>query len=93
MQCLQANAVLQEMSKLNSSWKLNLNVIEREFVFKDFKNAFSFMTAVAAIAERLNHHPEWTNIYNTVIIKLNTHELGCLTELDFTFAREIDVLI
>lgn len=92
MQCLQANEVLTEMNKLNSSWKFNLNVIEREFVFKDFKNAFSFMTTVAAIAERLNH-PEWTNIYNTVIIKLNTHELGCLTELDFTFAQEIDVLI
>lgn len=80
------------MQSLNSFWKLNGNWIERRFIFSDFKDAFSFMTDVAAIAERLQHHPDWTNNYNIVKLKLNTHEMGCLTELDFIFAREIDLL-
>lgn len=92
MKCLNADEVLKQMTVLNPLWKLSANAIERKFVFKDFSNAFSFMTAVAAIAEKLNHHPDWTNNYNTVIIKLNTNDLGCLTELDFIFAREIDIL-
>ncbi|MEO0066874.1 MAG: hypothetical protein RI983_2200 [Bacteroidota bacterium] len=92
MKCLNNDEVLTQMSFLNSSWELVENTLVRQFVFKDFKNAFSFMTAVAAIAEKLNHHPDWTNNYNTVIIKLNTSDLGCLTELDFIFAREIDIL-
>ena len=92
MKCLNADEVLKQMTVLNPLWKLSANAIERKFVFKDFSNAFSFMTAVAAIAEKLNHHPDWTNNYNTVIIKLNTNDLGCLTEFDFIFAREIDIL-
>ncbi|WP_026763063.1 4a-hydroxytetrahydrobiopterin dehydratase [Sediminibacterium salmoneum] len=92
MKCLNADEVIKHMTVLDPSWELHVNAIQRKFVFKDFKNAFSFMSAVAAIAEKLNHHPDWTNNYNTVIIKLNTNDLGCLTELDFIFAREIDIL-
>lgn len=92
MKCLNNDEVLTQMGFLNASWELVENKIVRQFVFKDFKSAFSFMTAVAAIADKLNHHPDWNNNYNTVIIKLNTFDLGCLTELDFIFAREIDLL-
>lgn len=92
MKCLNNDEVLTQMGFLNASWELVEKTIVRQFVFKDFKSAFSFMTAVAAIADKLNHHPDWTNNYNTVIIKLNTFDLGCLTELDFIFAREIDLL-
>jgi len=92
MKCLNADEVLEQMAILHPLWKLSTNAIERKFVFTDFKNAFSFMTKVAVIAEKLNHHPEWINNYNTVMIKLNTQDLGCLTELDFIFAREIDLL-
>lgn len=92
MKCLNNDEVLTQMGFLNASWELVENTIVRQFVFTDFKSAFSFMTAVAAIADKLNHHPDWNNNYNTVIIKLNTFDFGCLTELDFTFAREIDLL-
>jgi len=92
MKCLNSDELQIQMSLLNPSWELKANTIVSKFLFKDFKNAFSFMTKVAVIAEKLNHHPEWINNYNTVMIKLNTQDLGCLTELDFIFAREIDLL-
>jgi len=62
----------------------------RVFVFKDFTQAFGFMTQVALQAERRNHHPEWGNIYNKVQITLTTHELGGLSQRDVELARAID---
>lgn len=62
----------------------------REFVFRDFAEAFAFMTQVALAAERLEHHPDWTNRWNRVEITLSTHESGGLTEHDISLAREID---
>ena len=64
--------------------------ISRTFTFKNFSEAFAFMTRSALAAEKLDHHPEWSNIYNTVEVKLNTHDAGGLTALDFDLARKMD---
>jgi 4a-hydroxytetrahydrobiopterin dehydratase len=82
--------ILERLAFLNQSWELKSDSIEREFVFKDFVQAFAFMTSVAANAETLNHHPDWTNVYNKVTIELTTHDAGGLTVLDFELASIID---
>ena len=63
--------------------------ISRTFVFKNFSEAFGFMTRAALAAEKLDHHPEWSNVYKTVEVRLNTHDAGGLTELDFELARRM----
>ncbi len=76
------------------TWKESDSALEREFTFADFPQAFAFMTRVAFIAEELNHHPEWSNVYNRVSIRLTTHDAGNLvTDLDRTMAAEIDALV
>ncbi len=75
-------------------WQEINNKLVKEFEFKDFKVAFAFMTKVATIAEELKHHPEWTNIYNKVTIKLSTHDAGdIVTEKDKELAGAIDKLL
>jgi 4a-hydroxytetrahydrobiopterin dehydratase len=64
--------------------------MSKDFVFKNFKAAFAFMTRVAQKAEELQHHPDWQNIYNKVFITLNTHEAGGITALDLQLAALID---
>ena len=64
--------------------------ISRQLKFKDFRTAFSFMTHIALIAERMDHHPEWFNVYNRVEIKLSTHDAGGLTRLDVELAKSVD---
>ena len=72
-------------------WTLNsMDKLEREFVFKSFPEAFSFMTRVAFEAERLGHHPDWQNSYNRVRIELSTHDAGGVTEKDIELARHIE---
>ena len=66
------------------------DAISRHFMFRDFPEAFGFMARVALIAERLDHHPEWSNVYNRVDILLTTHDCGGLSERDFALARAID---
>jgi 4a-hydroxytetrahydrobiopterin dehydratase len=66
------------------------DAIRREFRFKDFNAAFGFMARVALMAEKLDHHPEWANVYNRVEITLATHDAGGVTELDLRLARFID---
>jgi len=67
--------------------------ISRDFKFRTFSEAFAFMTRVALIAEKLDHHPEWSNVYNRVSITLTTHDAGGLSERDIKMARAIDRLI
>ena len=67
-------------------WELTDGKLHRSFVFPDFVEAFGFMTAVAAEAERLGHHPDWSNVYNRVTIDLVTHDAGGITALDFELA-------
>ena len=64
--------------------------IERTLKFADFNTAFAFMTRVALKAETMDHHPEWSNVYNKVTVLLTTHDAGGVTELDTTMARFID---
>ncbi|WP_106754553.1 4a-hydroxytetrahydrobiopterin dehydratase [Pannonibacter carbonis] len=64
--------------------------IHRRLVFADFTAAFAFMTKVALMAEKMDHHPDWSNVYRTVDITLTTHDAGGLTELDVKLARKID---
>ena len=65
----------------------------KEFKFKDFIEAWAFMSQVALVAEKMNHHPEWTNVYNRVTITLRTHDEGnVLTDKDITLATKIDLL-
>ena len=74
-------------------WTEKNNQLSRTFQFKDFVEAFSFMTAVAFHAEKMNHHPNWSNVYNTVTISLNTHDAGgIVTEADRELAQKIDIV-
>ena len=68
------------------------DAITRKFVFKDFNQAFGFMTRAALIAEKMDHHPEWFNVYKTVEVTLSTHDAGGVTELDIKLAGEMDKL-
>ena len=76
-------------------WKTSRKgkAIERKFEFKDFSEAFSFMTRVALLAEQADHHPEWSNIYNRVTIELTTHDVGGLSKRDMKMAKKISALI
>jgi len=68
------------------------DAITKKFVFADFNQAFGFMTRAALVAEKLDHHPEWFNIYKTVEVTLSTHDAGGLTELDVKLAEAMDRL-
>ncbi len=75
-------------------WEEKNNTLYRKFEFKDFSQAFGFMTRVALAAEKMDHHPSWTNVYTTVEISLSTHSAGnVVTEKDRKLAQKIDALI
>ncbi len=73
-------------------WAVVNGKLHRTFQFRDFTEAFGFMTRVALIAEKMDHHPEWSNVYNRVAIDLVTHDAGGLTVLDFELAARISSL-
>ena len=77
-----------------TGWKLveGREAIVKRFVFRDFSEAFGWMTRVALLAEAMDHHPEWSNIYRTVEVTLATHDAGGLTELDVKLARAMDAI-
>lgn len=69
------------------------DALMRQFVFRDFSEAFAFMTRVAILAEKADHHPEWSNVYNRVDILLTTHDAGGLSHRDVALAKAIDALL
>jgi 4a-hydroxytetrahydrobiopterin dehydratase len=81
------------LAKLNG-WKevKGRDAISRKFTFKDFSEAFAFMTRVAFVAEKLGHHPEWLNVNNKVEVTLTTHEAGGVTEFDLKLAEQMNRL-
>lgn len=68
------------------------DAITRTYVFRNFVEAFGFMTRVALVAEKMDHHPEWSNVYKTVVVTLTTHDAGGLSHLDVDLARRMDAL-
>jgi 4a-hydroxytetrahydrobiopterin dehydratase len=83
-----------EGTKLFPMWNEENNKLYRKFQFKNFSEAFAFMTRVALQAEKMDHHPLWTNVYNTVEVWLSTHDAGnTITEKDRKLAAKIDELL
>jgi 4a-hydroxytetrahydrobiopterin dehydratase len=74
------------------AWSLVDGKLHRELRFGDFVAAFGFMASVALVAEKMDHHPEWSNVWATVVIDLSTHDAGGISALDFTLAERIDAL-
>jgi 4a-hydroxytetrahydrobiopterin dehydratase len=75
-------------------WTEQNNALYQKFEFKDFSEAFAFMTRVALAAEKMDHHPNWKNVYNTVEIRLNTHDAGdTVTDKDRELSKKIDKLL
>jgi len=78
----------------STTWQEKDNTLYRKFEFKDFSQAFAFMTRVALAAEKMDHHPNWSNVYNKVEISLNTHDAGdIVTDKDRDLAKKIDALV
>jgi 4a-hydroxytetrahydrobiopterin dehydratase len=88
---LSDSQVREELADLEG-WALADGKLRREFKFADFVRAFGFMTSAAIEAEKLNHHPEWSNVYNKVTVNLVTHSAKGITELDFKLAKKLDAL-
>ena len=83
----------QQSSNKRSDWLVRNQKLNKTFVFKGFIDAFAFMTQVALIAEKMNHHPEWRNVYNKVEVDLVTHDSNGITKLDIALATKMEQLI
>ena len=88
-QPLSENEMAEAMTE-RPRWELRGDRIARTFRFADFVTAFGWMASMALVAERMNHHPEWRNVYGTVDVELSTHDAGGLTPLDFELAAAMD---
>ncbi|NMH61187.1 4a-hydroxytetrahydrobiopterin dehydratase [Alteromonas ponticola] len=93
---LDTSQIEQALNKLNETlgaeeqWQLEEDKITKTFKFKSFIRAFGWMSQIAIWAEKLNHHPEWFNVYNKVEVTLTTHDVGGLSDLDFTMAEKME---
>ena len=83
---------LQAALKNLPGWSLQADKLHRQFQFTDFVEAFGFMSRLALVAEKMNHHPEWFNVYNRVTIDLTTHDAGGITALDIQLAQTANSL-
>lgn len=92
MKKLSESAINQNLEKVNH-WVLNKNALEKSFVFKDFDEAMEVITKIAQESKNINHHPEWTNVYNKLKIRLSTHEISGISEKDFQLATAIDSIV
>lgn len=88
---LSSDAIRAALAELDG-WELADDglSIRRVFTFRNFSEAFGFMSRVALAAEKMDHHPDWSNVYKTVDVMLNTHDAGGLTELDFKLAKKMN---
>ena len=84
---------IKELAAKIPGWEIQPKYIERNLIFENFIDAFSFMTKVALLAEKYNHHPNWENVYSQVNIKLTSHDLGGISSLDHVLASEINNLL
>ncbi|NMJ87739.1 MAG: 4a-hydroxytetrahydrobiopterin dehydratase [Thaumarchaeota archaeon] len=91
-QKLSEDQIKKELMNLNG-WTITNGKLNRTFEFKDFNEAFGFMTRVAMEVEKLNHHPEWFNVYNKVKIELVTHDVNGISNYDFKLANIINILV
>lgn len=91
---LTQDKIKSQLDELNDTtskhWDLNGDRLNKEFKFNNFVEAFGFMTKVAILAEKANHHPEWSNVYNKVEIELTSHDAGGITVKDFQLAKGIE---
>jgi 4a-hydroxytetrahydrobiopterin dehydratase len=85
-----AGTEIEGALRLLPGWKVESGKLRRSLVFPSFREAFAFMTGVALIAEKMNHHPEWSNVYNRVTIDLTTHDAGGITALDVELAEQAE---
>lgn len=88
---LEADEIARRLTEL-AGWTVRDGKLHREYRFRDFVGAFGFMASVALVAERMNHHPEWFNVWSTVRVDLATHDAGGITAKDFALAAEMDRL-
>ena len=86
------DAQIQENLAQVDGWTIENGKLHKEFQFDNFVSAFGFMTQLALVAESLNHHPEWFNVYNRVAIDLTTHDAGGISDLDFQWAKQADAI-
>lgn len=84
---------IAEHVKSLQGWRVENGKLHKEFTFKNFVEAFGFMSRVALIAEGMNHHPEWFNVWNKVVMDLTTHDVGGVSGLDIAFAEKVDALL
>ncbi|NCP64549.1 MAG: 4a-hydroxytetrahydrobiopterin dehydratase [Paraglaciecola sp.] len=91
----QQNVALAQLNaelSADQCWSIKDNKLNKTFKFKSFIRAFGWMSQIAIWAEKLNHHPEWFNVYNKVEVNLTTHDAGGISELDFKLAAKMDLL-
>ena len=81
---------MEKMKELDNNWIFEENSLKRNFMFEDFIEAFDFMQKIAIEAEKINHHPSWSNTYNKLEIILTTHDTGGISELDCKLAKKSD---
>ena len=86
------DAQIQENLAQVDGWTIENGKLHKEFQFDNFITAFGFMAQLALVAESLNHHPEWFNVYNRVTIDLTTHDAGGISDLDFQWAKQADAI-
>ena len=84
---------IQERLDSLPGWSLREGKLYREYAFEDFVGAFGFMSKAALMAERMNHHPEWSNVYNRVTVRLTTHDAGGITERDLKLAAAMNDIV
>lgn len=89
MQKYEIEAILLKLKTL-SGWEYKAGFLEKNYKFRDFSEAFAFLTRIALLSETLGHHPDWSGVYNKVTLRLRTHDADGITDKDFEFAQKAD---